>query len=109
MKQAIATKYKLYLSRRRYTFLCKIQDKTFCSTQQQWNKNCINYGDQKLNLRSKSISETAIKLFVNNLDIGEIHTVPGYCGAFLTVTALTNMMIDLHLRCDSLRDKPFHH
>ena len=105
MRQAIATKYKLHLSRRRYTFLCKIQDNTFCSSEQQWSKKCINYGDKKLNLHSKSISEAAVKSFVNALDIGEIDTVPGCCGAFRTVTALTNMMIDIHLRCAPLREK----
>ena len=68
-------------------------------------QKCINYGDKKLNLHIKSISEAAVKSFVNALDIGEIHTVPGYCEAFRPVTALTNMMIDIHLRCAPLREK----
>ena len=29
MNQALATKYELYLSRRKFTFLCKIQSSTF--------------------------------------------------------------------------------
>lgn len=105
MNNAIASKYQLHLSRRRYTFLCKVQNSTFNSEENKWEKKSIVYGDKKINLRSFSISDNTIKNFVNGLDIGDIHSIPGYCGAFRTVTALTSMILDLHLRCDSLREK----
>ena len=39
------------------------------------------------------------------MDIGDIHIIPGYCGAFRSVTALTMMILDLHLRSESLFKK----
>ena len=58
-----------------------------------------------MNVHQKSISHRSVQDFVNKLDIGEIHIIPGYCGAFRTITALTTMVIDLHLRSESLRKK----
>ena len=100
MNQALATKYELYLSRRKFTFLCKIQSSTFDPDSQKWNDKSISYGDKKLNVHQKSIFHRSVQDFVNKLDIGEIHTIPGYCGAFRTITALTTMVIDLHLRSE---------
>ena len=34
-----------------------------------------------------------------------MYTVPGYCGVFRTITALTIMINDLHLRSNILRNK----
>lgn len=51
-----------------------------------------------------NVSHDAVKRFVNNLDIGEIHLIPGFCGAARTVTALVTTMLDLHLKAPSLRD-----
>ena len=42
---------------------------------------------------------------MKQLDLGDIHTIPGYCGVFRSVTALTTMIIDLHLRSEPLRKK----
>ena len=44
--------------------------------------------------------------FVKALDIGVLHTIPGYCCVFRTVGALTSRIIDLHLKCVHLRRKP---
>ena len=93
MNQAIATKYSLHLSGRRYTFMCKIQAATFNTTSQDWKTKQIRYGDEN------------VKKFVKTLDIGEIPSLPGYCGAFRTITTLCTMIVELHLRTDSLRKK----
>ena len=39
------------------------------------------------------------------MDIGDIHIIPGYCGAFRSVTALAMMILNLHLRTESLFKK----
>ena len=56
MNQAIATKYQLHLSRRKFTFLCKEQASTFDPDSQKWNKKSISYGDKKIKLHKKLIS-----------------------------------------------------
>ena len=45
MKKALATKYYLYLSRRKYTFLCKIQKSIFDPETESWVSNRISYGE----------------------------------------------------------------
>ena len=51
------------------------------------------------------IKSISIERFVNGLDIGEIHMVPGLCGAVCLVANITTMRIDLHLRTESLCKK----
>lgn len=58
----------------------------------------MSFGDTKLDLRSPSISHIAVDSFVKNLDIGEIHQIPGYSGVTRTVTALTTMIAHLNLK-----------
>ena len=53
----------------------------------------------------KPISGRRVEKLVKGLDIGDIHIIPGYCGAFRSVTALTMMILDLHLRTESLFKK----
>ena len=105
MHQALATKYNLYLSRRKYTFYCKIQKSTFDSSSQEWNSKCISYGEYNILLCEKPISDLSIKKFVDSLNIGDINYLSGYCGAFRTLTALTTMVIDLHMKSPYLRKK----
>ena len=105
INQAIAKKYNLYLSRRKYSFMCKIQAATFDADSQSWEKKSIDYGDRNIALIEKSVSHDVVRNFVDKLDIGEIHSLPGYCGAFRSVTALTTMIIDLHLKTPRLREK----
>ena len=85
--------------------MCKIQAATFDTTSQDWKTKQISYGDRNITLREKSISHESVKKIVKTLDIGKIHSLPGYCGAFRTITALCTMIVDLHLRTDSLRKK----
>ena len=105
MNQAIATKYKLHMSGRKYTFMCKIQKSMYDVDSQTWRKKVINYGDRNITLCEKPISHKSVEQFVKQLDIGDIHSPIGLCGAFRTVTALVTMIIDLHLKTDSLRKK----
>lgn len=103
MKQAIATKYASHLSRRKYNFFCKIQKSTVDTSNQSWSSQSITYGDKKINLRTASLSHEAVQKFVKSLDIGEIHSIPGYCGASRTVTALVTMIIDLCLKVPNIQ------
>ena len=105
MHQALATEYNLYLSRRKYTFYCKIQKSTFDSNSQEGNSKCISYGEYNILLREKPISDSSIKKLVDNLNKGDIHYLLGYCGAFRTLTGLTTMVIDLHMKSPYLRKK----
>ena len=102
MNQAVASKYQLHLSRRKYSFLCKVQEKTFNVESQTWTNNSISFGDKNITLCKKPISDRSVEKFVKGLDIGDIHIIPGYCGTFRSVTALTMMILDLHLRTESL-------
>ena len=104
MNQAVASKYQLHLSRRKYSFLCKVQEKTFHVESQTWTNNSISFGDKNITLCKKPISDRSVEKFVKGLDIGDIHIIPGYCGAF-RITALTMMILDLHLRTESLFKK----
>ena len=93
MNQAVASKYQLHLSRRKYSFLCKVQEKTSFNVE-TWTNNSISFGDKNITLCKKPISDRSVEKFVKGLDIGDIHIIPGYCGAFRSVTALTMMILD---------------
>ena len=103
--QAIAKKYSSFLSSRKYNFSCKIQPSIFDPVNQKWSGKVISYGDKKTNLREKCISNENVEKFVQAMDIGDIHGIPGYCGAARTVTALTTMIMDLHRSVSSLKNK----
>ena len=102
MKNALAVKYLNFLSRRKYNFLCKIQQSTFDAESETFSKNTLTYGDFNLDIQTKSISHSAVDLFVKDLDIGELHQIPGYSGVTRTVTALVTMIVDLNLKVKSL-------
>ena len=103
MKKAVATKYYSFLSRRKYKFICKIQKSTYDTANQNWIGNRIEFGEYNLNLRTMSISHGSVDAFVKNLDIGEIHQIPGYSGACRTITALTTTITELVYKVDSYR------
>ena len=56
-------------------------------------------------MHNLSVSDKKVMNFVNALYIGVSHTIPGFCGVFRTVGALTSRIIDLHLKCVHLRRK----
>lgn len=104
VKQAVATKYKNHLSRRKYSLVCKTQSSFFDPESETWvprNISCMG-----INLRMpKSSSSSAVDKFVKNLDIGNVTQLPGVSGVSRTVTGLVFTMIDLHLRVTHLRKK----
>ena len=104
INRAIALKYQTYLSRCKYKFVCKIQSSTFDIENQKWCKNIISYGDRTINICDKTISTYKISKFLESLDIGDINTTPGHCGASRSVTALTTMIIHLNIRIPELRN-----
>ena len=55
-------------------------------------------------MRTASVSHIAVEKFVKNLNIGEIHQIPGYCGVSRTVSALVTMISDLILKIKSVKD-----
>ena len=106
LDQAVAKKYACFLSRRKFNFMCKIQSSTFNQDEQKWSSSkVISYGDKKINLKDRSLSDNAVKKFVDSLDIGDIHPIPGYCGVSRTVTALVTMVIDLHFKVPAYKEK----
>ena len=70
--QAIAEKYISILSRRKYNFPCKIQSSIFDPVNQKWSGKVISYGDKKINVRQKCISNENVERLVQAIDIGEI-------------------------------------
>ena len=105
MNQSIAAKYAGHLSRRKFNFFGKIQKSTFDPDTQQWGQKNINYGGKVIKLFERTLSDNAVQKFICSLDIGDIHPIPGFCGVTRTVTALTTMMLDLHLSVPSLFQK----
>ena len=102
MNEAVASKFQLSLSGRKFNFLYKVKSQTYDPETEKWNRKSISYGDKKMNLHNPSISDGKVTNFVNSLDIGILHTIPG---VFRTVAALTSRIIDLHLKCAHLRRK----
>ena len=86
-------------------FKCKIQRATFDPEAQEWKEKSINYNDRNIILREKQISHGNVQKFIQGLDMGQIHDIPGYCGGFRTMTALCTMVIDLHLKTGTLCEK----
>ena len=99
LKQAVAFKYKNFLSRRKFDFLCKTQSTAFDADQEVWvpRNMCI---DIKVTLGA--ISNKSIETFVKSLDIGSVSQIPDVPGVTRTVTGLVFMIIDLHLRLPRL-------
>ena len=105
LKKAVATKYVNYLSRRKYNVLCKIQKYCYDSVSETWGKDdIISYGDISMARKISTISHKSLKDFVDQIDIGSTHQIPGYTGVARTVTALVTMISDLHLKVKSLND-----
>ena len=99
IRKAVLTKYLNYMSRIKYTMLCKIQKHSF--TEHECTSNLISYGKYIIALRTATVSNKAVDDFVKSLDIGEIHTIKG--GVSRTVTALVTMVADLNLK--TMKDK----
>ena len=104
MTKPLALKYLTFLSRRKYNFMCKIQQSTYDPESQSYRKNTISYGESNLDVKIKSISHNSLDLFVKSLDIGQLHQIDGYSGITRTVTALATMIVDLNSKVLALKN-----
>ena len=105
LKQAIALKYNNFLSRRKFSLLCKTQTSVFDATKDIWvprNMKCVGVD---LHVPVNRISNESIEKFVQSLDIGHVNQIPNVPGVTRTVTGLVFMILDLHLRLPSLSHK----
>ena len=102
VKKALATKYASYLSRRKYTFICKIQKSVFASDG-DGVAHPVDYAGHKLDLKTAVVSHKRVEEFAKSIDIGEIHVITGYSGVARTVSTLVSMITDLHLTIPSLK------
>ena len=104
LKQAIATKYQNFLSRRKFNLVCKTQTSYFNAESEVWvprNVKCVG-----VDLRvPQPISNAAVDRFVKQLNIGAANQIPNAPGVSRTVTGLVFMIIDLHLRVPHLMKK----
>lgn len=104
MKQALALKFKNFLSRRKFTLICKTQSSYFNAEKEIWlprNITCMG-----LDLRHpQPVSSNAVEKFVKNLDIGHVEQIPGAPGVSRKITGLIFMIIDLHIRVQHLAKK----
>ena len=104
MKHALALKYQNFLSRRKFTLVCKTQASYFNTEKEVWlpkNIKCLG-----LDLRHpQPVSSNAVDLFVKNLNIGHVEQIPATSGVSRTITGLVFMVIDLHLRVQYLSKK----
>ena len=104
MKHALALKYQNFLSRRKFTLVCKTQASYFNTEKEVWlpkNIKCLG-----LDLRHpQPVSSNAVDLFVKNLNIGHVEQIPATSGVSRTITGLVFMVIDLHLRVQHLSKK----
>ena len=96
VKKALATKYASYLSRRKYTFICKIQKSVFASDG-DGVAHPVDYAGHKLDLKTAVVSHKRVEEFAKSIDIGEIHVITGYSGVARTASMIT----DLHLTIPS--------
>ena len=102
IKKALATKYLSYLSRQKYSFICKTQKSAFEINDNDCG-NIIKHGDKSINIKSSFVSHHAIEELVKNMDISEISFIPGYSGVARIVTALTTMIVELHMKVPTLK------
>ena len=77
MKHALALKYQNFLSRRKFTLVCKTQASYFNTEKEVWlpkNIKCLG-----LDLRHpQPVSSNAVDLFVKNLNIGHVEQIPAH-------------------------------
>jgi hypothetical protein len=105
LKQAVALKYKNFLSRRKFSLLCKTQSSVFDANEEVWlphNMKCLGVD---MRVPFSFISNESIETFVRSLDIGHVNQIPNVPGLTRTVTGLVFLIIDLHLRLPHLSRK----
>ena len=104
LKQAVATKYQNFLSRRKFKLVCKTQTSYFNAESEVWvprNIKCVGIDLRVL----RPVSNAAVDKFVKELNIGSANQIPDAPGVSRTVTGLVFMILDLHLRVPHLAKK----
>ena len=62
------------------------------------------HGDYNLNLKTASVSNKSVELFVRSVDIADFNIIPGISGVSRTITGLTTLIIDINLKVNNLRE-----
>ena len=83
----------------------KIDNSIYDVANQQWNKKSIAFNESNIRLQEANISNYKLDKFVNELDIGVLHSIPGYCGVTRNLSDLIYMIADLHLTTEGLRNQ----
>lgn len=104
LNQAIACKYKNFLSQRKFNLVCKTQSSYYILEPKVWvPRDFMSVG---LDLRAPRLaSHTAVEKFVKELNIGMVSQIPNATRVSRTVTGLVFMILDLHLRRPRLTKK----
>ena len=77
---------------------------SFDADTQEWRKHSITYDDYNFNLKTASVSNKSVELFVRSLDIGDVSIIPRISGVSRTITGLTTLIIDINLKVNNLRE-----
>ena len=101
LKQAIAMKYKNFLSRRKFKLICKTQSSVFNAEKETWLPRNIRCLDSDISL-PKIASDHKVDRFVKGLDIGQVSLIPNCSGSSRTVTGLVYIILNLYLESSRL-------
>ena len=101
LKQAVAMKYKNFLSRRKFKLICKTQSSVFNAVKEIWLPRNIRCLDSDISL-PKIASDLKVDRFVKGLDIGQVSLIPNCSGSSRTVTGLVYMILNLYLESSRL-------
>ncbi|XP_066293099.1 uncharacterized protein [Branchiostoma lanceolatum] len=102
MNQAIALKYRGFLSRRKYDVQCRTLSSVFDPTQQVWLPRSVRVDGVDVQA-IRQLSHYKLDMFVKSIDIGSLYHLPRELGVTRSVTALVHMVVDLHMRVPHLR------
>ncbi|KAI8493299.1 hypothetical protein Bbelb_293030 [Branchiostoma belcheri] len=101
LKQALAMKYRGFMSRRKYNVQCKTLSSVFDPNKAVWlPRNVRIDGIDITSIRQ--LSHGKLDRFVKSIDVGQIHNLPREVGVTRSVTGLVHMIVDLHLRVPHL-------
>ncbi|XP_078680446.1 uncharacterized protein LOC144915706 [Branchiostoma floridae x Branchiostoma belcheri] len=101
INQAIALKYRGFLSRRKYDVQCRTLTSVFDPNKKVWLPRSVKVDG--VDVRSmRQLSHYKLDRFVKSIDIGSLYHLPRELGVTRSVTALVHMVVDLHLRVPHL-------
>ena len=106
MNQALSKKYTGYISRRTFEYFNKIQKGgSYDAINQKWNKKQIQYQGNDINMKEYVLSDASVRIFVRSMNMGDIYPIPGFCGVSRNLSALVQMVLELHLNGPALNEK----